>query len=247
MEHDKELAQKIARYTPSPAALASIQKVPLLLAVGITAAGKDTVLRQMAAAYPDDYRFAVSHTTRALRENDGVMEQNGVEYNFIDKAAALRMLDEGAFVEANFFASNFYGMSIAEIKQAGEADKILISDIDVNGVDNFVRLGLNVKPVFLLPPSFEVWRQRLHQRYEGELNPDDLRKRLQTALSELEDALKHPYFYIVVNSDLDETVTLVNDIAHGRPTEARHPKAVALAQELASKITAELAKFTKAV
>lgn len=243
MEQDKQLAQKIAQYTPSEAAISAVRQVPLLIAVGITGAGKDTVLRHLTEAYPNDYRFAVSHTTRAPRENHGVMEQDGVAYHFIDKPAAERMLDEGALVEANMYASNVYGMSIAEIAQAGSEGKILVSDIDVNGVGNFVRLGLNAKPVFLLPPSFEIWQERLQKRYEGEFNTEDLRKRLQTALTELENAIANDYFYIVVNDDLDKTISLINDIAHGKPVEARYPEAVELAEGLAKNISAELAKI----
>jgi guanylate kinase len=170
-----------------------------------------------------------------MRENNGVHEQNGVEYYFIDKATANKMLDEGALIEANMYASNVYGASIAEIKRAGADGKILISDIDVNGVGNFVRRGLNAKAVFLLPPSFEVWQQRLQKRYGGEVNIEDMRKRLRTALDELENALANDYFYIVVNDDLEKTVSLVNDIAHGRSVEARYPKALELARDLATK------------
>jgi guanylate kinase len=243
MEQNNDLEQKIAHYTPSEAALASVREVPLLLAVGITAAGKDTVLHRLTESHPDDYRFTVSHTTRAPRVNNGVMEEDGVTYHFIDKSTASRMLDEGAFVEANYFASNLYGASIAEIERAGADGKILVSDIDVNGIGNFVRLGLNVKPVFLLPPSFDVWQQRLQSRYEGEFNADDLRKRLQTALRELEDAIEHDYYYLVVNDDLDRTVELVNDIAHGKPVERRYAKAAGLAGDLAAKISVELAQL----
>jgi guanylate kinase len=148
MESDTNFSQKIAAYTPSAPALAGISDVPLLLAVGITAAGKDTVLRRLIQKYPDDYRFTVSHTTRLPRENNGVLEQDGVKYYFVDKDQASRMLDEGAFIEVNYFASNLYGTSISEIERGGTDDKILVSDIDVNGIANFVRLGMNVKPGF---------------------------------------------------------------------------------------------------
>jgi guanylate kinase len=172
------------------------------------------------------------------------MEQDGVKYHFIDKQTALDMLDKNAFIEVNYFASNLYGTSVSEIEQGGKDGKILVSDIDVNGIGNFVALGMNVKPVFLLPPSFEVWKARLSRRHAGNFKPDDIRKRLSTALAELRDAIEHDYFYIVVNDDLSKTVELVNDIAHGKVVEARYPKAVELAEHLAAEITAEITRLS---
>jgi guanylate kinase len=243
MESDKNFAQKIAGYKPSAKGLAHVQDVPLLLAVGITAAGKDTVLHRLIEKYPDDYRYTVSHTTRKPRENNGVLEQEGDKYYFVDMPTAMQMLDEEAFLEVNYYASNLYGTSIREIERGGQDGKILVNDIDVNGIANFVRLGMNAKPVFLLPPGFEVWQKRQHARYAGEFDAEDMRKRLQTALAELQDAIKHDYYYLVVNDDLDKTVELVNDIAHGKQIEARYPKAVELARQLTADIAAELTKL----
>jgi len=243
METTETLAQKIAHYQVEPAKVDHVKHVPMLLAVGITAAGKDTVLRQLMSQYPGEYRRTVSHTTRKQRYENGIKEQDGAKYYFIDKAEANQRLDQGRFLEVNYFASNLYGTSIAEVERAEQEHKILVSDIDVNGIANFVRLGMNVKPVFLLPPDFATWRQRLRARYQGEINKEDMRKRLQTALDELQDAIEHQYYYLVVNDDLNKTVQLVNDIAHGRITQAHYPKAVALAQQLADDITQALQKL----
>jgi len=242
MEHDqdKEIQQRVAAYQPSQQALEGVKDVPLLFAVGISGAGKDTLLRRLISRYPDDYSFLITTTTRPLRKNNGVLEVDGVDYYFIDKPTAERMLAEGAYVEVNYYAFNVYGASIAEIARGGQDHKILISDIDVNGIGNFVRLGMNVKPVFVLPPSYEVWRERVQGRYGNTGNPKDLQKRLATALSELEAALHNDYYYLVINDDLDKTAELLNAIAHNKPVERRDPQAVALTKRLAADIAAEL-------
>lgn len=244
MEHDQdtELRQKVAAYQPSQQALDGVKHVPLLFAVGISGAGKDTLLRRLMSRYPDDYSLLVTTTTRPLRKNDGVLEINGVDYYFIDKPTAQRMLAEGAYVEVNYYAFNVYGASIAEIARGGQDHKILVSDIDVNGVGNFVRLGMNVKPVFILPPSYKIWRERVQRRYGDTANPKDLRKRLTIALSELENALRNDYYYLVINDDLGKTAELLNTIAHNGAVERRNPKAIALAKQLAADIAAELAR-----
>jgi len=235
------LEQKIRTYTPSDAALETIRDVPLLFAVGISGAGKDTILKQLMARYPNDYQFLVTSTTRKPRKNDNVMEQDGVDYYFIDTATAERMLAEGRYLETNYYANNIYGASIDEIARVGKQGKILISDIDVNGVANVMRHKMNAKPIFILPPSYEVWQERLHSRYGNiEFDHNDFRKRMQTALAELQMALDNVYYYIVINDDIDKTVALVNDIAHGKPVEARYPRAIELTKQIANKVQAQL-------
>jgi guanylate kinase len=238
---DKELQIKVATYQPSPDAMETIRQVPLLLAVGISGAGKDTVLRRLIAEYPEDYRFLVTHTTRQPRMNNGVMEQDGIKYHFVSKSESNRMLDAQEYLETNYYASNVYGTSIVEVASGNRDHKILVSDIDVNGVANYVRLGMNAKPVFILPPNYTVWRERWQQRYgDDDIDQADLRRRFQTALQELQAALDHDYYYIIVNDDLEKTVHLINDIAHGEQVERHYPKAVDIAQQLAADIQAEL-------
>jgi len=240
-DQDKELQQKVTAYRPSKNALDKVKHIPLLFAVGISGAGKDTALRTLLEHHPNDYSWLVTTTTRPRRENNGVMEEHGVEYYFIDKPSAERLLNEGAYVEANYYASNVYGATIAEIARGGQEHKILVSDIDVNGILNFVRLGMNVKPVFILPPSYEIWHERFHRRYGDALDQQDLRKRLTTALAELKDALDHDYYYLVINDTIEETVERIHTIAHGQEAERRSPQAIRLIEQLRADITRELA------
>lgn len=239
MESDT-FVKKIAHYQPSQGALGRIRQVPLLLAVGISGAGKDTILQHLMARYPEQYKFLVSHTTRKPRKNNGVLERDGVKYHFIDQVTAERMLDAGEFIEANYYSNNLYGASISEVEETGKQGKIVVSDIEVNGIANFMQLGMNAKPVFILPPSYKVWRQRLAQRYGEHADKADLRRRLQIALNELDQVLKHEYYYAVINDDLDQTVSLINDIAHGHRPEHRDPQALELVQHLSQDIKNEL-------
>src|SRR6266540_2454762 len=129
MEVAETLAHKIKHYKVSADKLAHVKHVPMLLAVGITAAGKDTVLHQLMDQHPGEYRRTVSHTTRKQRFDNGVKERDGDKYYFIDKDEAHQRLDQGRFVEVNYYASNLYGTSIAEIERAEREHKILVSDI----------------------------------------------------------------------------------------------------------------------
>lgn len=241
MEVDADLLAKAQAYQPDPQSLDSIRDVPLLFAVGISGAGKDTVLTRLRNDYSDQYQFMVSYTTRKPRENRGIMERDGVDYYFIDASTADKMLSEKAFVEVNYYADNIYGTGIAEIARANEAHKTVIKDVDVHGVGNYVRLGMNVKPVFLLPPTYDVWWQRLTARYGDNPDPEDIKKRMRTALDELDYALENDFFYLLLNGDLEKTVDVMNRIAAGEAIEQRSPEAMRVARQIAEEIKVRLA------
>lgn len=242
MELDERLIEKVANYKPSQEAIAPIRTTPILFVVGITGAGKDTIQHKLVSEHENEYRFIVSHTTRAPRENHGTLEQDGVDYHFVDFTEVDRMLDAGEFVEAKVVHfDNVYGTSIAEIQAAKDENKIAITDIEVKGVKEYVDLGMNVKPVFLLPPSYDVWWERLMARYNGKMLDQDLHKRMQTALMEIEHAVATDYFYIVINDDLEDTVDLVNRIAHGEAVEPHYHKAMDIAEQFLKRMREKLA------
>jgi guanylate kinase len=239
MELSKRLRQKVANYKVSSVALDPIRQASILLTVGITAAGKNAVLRFLLQRYPEQYRFIVSHTTRGMRD----YETQGVQYHFVNFDAMENLVENQAFIEVNIVhAEHVYGTSIAEIKNAQAQHKIACTDLDISGMDNYVELGLNVQAVFLLPPSYEVWKRRLMARYEAEggIDVEDLRNRLHSALDEIQHGLDTDYYHIIINDDLVEAAHIVHRIAHGEPIETHEQKAVEIAHSIMQGIHAEL-------
>jgi len=235
MELDAALIAKVQNYQPPRARLTAFRDVPIIFMVGISGAGKNAVMRQLEAQYPGAYHRFVTHTTRAPRENHGVMEQNGIEYHFIDFDAANHMLDAGEYVEANVYSNNIYGTSVTELVTAQEEGNILMGDIDVNGVSHFHDLLPHSKPIFILPPSYEVWQERFFTRYKEVVDEQDWRNRMVTAKREIEHVLATPYYYMVVNDDLKQTATTIDAIASGElanhmPHHAREVAEQILAQ-----------------
>lgn len=228
------LKQKLTQYKPSAATIELVQNTPILLLVGVSGAGKGSITKQLIKT--GKYHEIVSHTTRLPRENNGVMEQNGREYYFIDMAEAEKMLDTGAYVEAKLYSGNVYGTSAAEIQAAHDEGKIAITDIEVQGVAEYMAISKKVQPIFVLPPSFEVWQQRIAKRYDGDINPDDLKRRLETAKAELKEALKRDYFRFVINDDIDLAAEAADAIAHGAPADKESNAARQLAQDLLAKL-----------
>ncbi|HEX6258713.1 MAG TPA: hypothetical protein VFZ48_04490 [Candidatus Saccharimonadales bacterium] len=217
MEQAKTL---LANYQPSAEAIALLKEVPTLLLVGISGAGKDTVKALLMKT--GRYHHVVSHTTRAMRNNDGVSEQNGVEYHFTDMPTIITMLKNHGFIEAKQYGSNIYGTSVGEFRLAKDEGKIAVSDVEVKGVAELVALSPeSVRPVFLLPPSFAVWESRWRQRYGNDhvYHTQDYRERVEAAIFELKHVLQKPYYHLVINDELAATVRVVDEIAQsGGPT-----------------------------
>lgn len=210
---EERLQQLVDTYRLSSETVKLVRNTPILLLVGISGAGKDTIKHRLLET--GDYHHIVSHTTRPIRENGGVMEQNGVEYYFISKEDAKDMLEAGAYVEAKKYGDHVYGTSSAEIQKAKSAGKIATTDLEVQGVAEYKAISDNVIAVFILPPSYEEWQRRLHARYGAKgADPADIAKRMQTAIVELEEALKQPYYHFVINDNLEKAVETVDKIAH---------------------------------
>lgn len=228
---NENLQKKLAGYQVPETVKDLIRNTNITLIVGVTAAGKDTVGRKLLTT--GKYHRIVSHTTRPPRFNHGELEQDGVDYHFIDLATLETMLDNKGFVEAKYFSGNVYGTSVAEIQLAHDEGKIAITDMEVQGVAEYKAFADNVVAVFLLPPDFKTWQDRIKKRYDGDqIDVEDMKKRMQTAIVELKEALEKPYFEYVINQDLGTTVKIVDDLAHGQFSARKNAEAKAVAKHL---------------
>ena len=235
---DSELEKKLADYKVPANAVELIRSTSIVFLVGVAGAGKDTVIGELLKS--GDYHYIVSHTTRKPRYNHGILEQDGLDYHFIDLQAASEMLDREEFIEAKLVHGNIYGTSVAEIQTAKDKSEIAISEIEVQGIAEYRSVADTVLPIFLLPPSYSTWMERLVKRYGGDVDADELQKRLDPAKDELREALEKPYFEFVVNNDLSTTIKIVDEIAHGNLSTEKNEQAKIIAREL----LAELDKAT---
>ncbi len=205
------LEQLIEEYTPSKAALTVIQKSKITLLVGISGAGKDTI--KQALLKQPGFGDIVSHTTRSPRYNQGVVERDGTDYHFISEEKARDMLEKGEFVEAKFVHGTVYGTSVKGLKEAAKQG-IAITDIDVQGVEEYKAISDDVIAIFVVPPSYSTWVERLKLRYASEEEfSKEWPKRRATAIQELTRALELPYYHCVINDSLERAVRVSSEIA----------------------------------
>ncbi len=214
---DDELQKLISNYQPTEKTVELVKSVPKVFVVGISGAGKNTILRKVVES--GKYREIVSQTTRPQRENAGKLEVDGKEYFFIDKPRAIEMLKNHDFVEAKWIhRQTLSGTTASEFQKASEEGKIAIADIDVHGVEEYMKLSPdNTTSIFILPPDFDTWEKRFKARYEGHVGRGDFQARLHSAAQEIEHVLSKDYFSIIINDNLDDAVTQVLSIANGEP------------------------------
>lgn len=237
---DDDLAGKLAAYKPDDSVKKLIKETPILLLVGPTGAGKDSLKDKLLET--GRFHHIVSHTTRKPRINHGIPEEDGKDYHFIDEPAAEKMLDDHGFIEAKIYSGNLYGTSVAEIQAAHDEGKTAMTDIEVQGVAEYKALDPGVMAVFLLPPDFKTWQERLQRRYGDVVDAEDSRLRMQTAVKELDQLLNTDYYVAVINEDLDTVFKQIEAIVKSHDhTSPDEPQARAIAEQLAKDIRAHLA------
>jgi guanylate kinase len=213
MDRMNEISELIAAYEASEHVTELVRETKITLLVGISGAGKDTIKKELLKK--PDFRDIVSHTTRAPRLNNGISEIPAVDYHFIDDSVAKKMIENNEFIEAKFVHGTVYGTSVEELQRAHDQHAIAITDIDVQGVSEYKELSQHVVAIFVIPPSYSTWRERLSQRYETpEAFEAEWIKRRNSAVSELTHALEVPYYHFIINDDLERAVIVAEEIAH---------------------------------
>lgn len=201
-------------YKPDANCIKVAKGSQLLFLIGVVSAGKDAIKEVLLSKY--NYRQMVTYTTRPPRINSGRLEINGKEHYFVSFGQMAGLLQAHQMIEVNHFGDNFYGTSVNELMTANDSGKIILTDVDIHGAANFYNIAPdNMMAIFVVPPDYNVWMQRIEKRYEsmGVFN-DEWKTRREITISELETALQTPYFHFVINDDLDEVVDLVDKIAH---------------------------------
>ncbi len=181
---------------------ASFPGVPLVLA-GPSGGGKTSVCGELLERR-DDVVFSVSATTRSPRP----YETDGRHYRFVDRARFEEMIARNELLEWAEVHDELYGTPRDQLAAALEDGCILLLDVDVQGARDIRRRVPEAVLVFLLPPSAGSMLERLRKR--GSEGEEELRRRMRTALAEL-DAVGE-FDYAVVNDDLATTVDAVEAI-----------------------------------
>jgi len=167
-------------------------------------AGKTTISRRLLDRDPG-ITMSVSVTTRPMRPG----EQPGIDYYFVDMPEFDRMAEQGELLEHARVFGNCYGTPRNTVEQALGAGRDVLFDIDWQGTQQLAaNARADLVSVFVLPPSGEELERRLRTRAQ------DSAEVIAQRMSKASDEISHwaEYDYVIVNHDVEESVTAVQAI-----------------------------------
>lgn len=169
----------------------------ILIISSVSGGGKTTIIRELIKKYPRNFHLAITATTRKPRLN----EVDGQDYYFFSEEKFSEYIEKGLFLEYAKVHSHFYGVPVLELEKARQNGKILVLNIDYQGMRTVrTKFPSQTVSIFLLPPSEEEWIRRLRARNTE--TEEQLQIRIQQGKKELEAAKE--FDYRVINDDLQE-------------------------------------------
>jgi guanylate kinase len=166
----------------------------LIIVSSPSGGGKGTLIRRVLKTLPN-VGYSVSFTTRAPREG----EIDGQHYFFVSEEKFREMIGRGEFLEWASVHAHLYGTGRAQVWKELQERHDIILEIDVQGAESVRSLAPNAVYVFILPPSFEILRERLTAR--GSEAPSDLLLRLRNARGEVEHYRE--FDYVIINDEVE--------------------------------------------
>jgi guanylate kinase len=171
-------------------------KKEVIIISSVSGGGKNTIIREILKSYPDKFRVAITATTRKPRSN----ERHGKDYYFLSKEEFIKMIENNQLIEYAKVHENYYGIPLWELHKALEEKRILILNIDYQGMRTIKnKFNNKVLSIFLMPPSKEVWLERLKKRNTE--SEEELKIRIYEGEKEIEAAKE--YDYVIINDDLE--------------------------------------------
>ena len=166
-------------------------------------AGKTTIASRLLK--DPGVEISISHTTRIKRKG----EKDGKNYHFVDRETFTRMRDQDAFLEWAVVFDNYYGTTRKPVEEALAAGRDVLFDVDWQGARKLRESAQDdVVAVFILPPSAAALEERLRARAED--SEDVVVRRMRGASNEIQHW--DEYDYVVVNDDIEQSVTAVRAI-----------------------------------
>ena len=185
--------------------LTPIQRRGLMLVLSSpSGAGKTTISRRLLSV-ESNLTMSVSATTRPMRPG----EKEGIDYHFVEIAAFRAMIDRKDFLEHAKVFDNYYGTPKGPVEAALRRGRDVLFDIDWQGTQQVAQAARDdLVSVFILPPSTRELEQRLKSRAQ------DSAEVVAGRMAKAADEMSHwaEYDYIIVNRDIEESVTQVRAI-----------------------------------
>ena len=167
-------------------------------------AGKTTITRRLMEM-DADISLSISVTTRARRSN----EMDGRDYYFISQQTFDDYVKKDQLLEYARVFDYHYGTPKHFVEDHMAQGQDVVFDIDWQGTRQLSRLSRNdLVSVFILPPSMQELERRLRTRAQD--SNEVVARRMAKASAEISHWQE--YDYVLVNDDLERTISQVRSI-----------------------------------
>jgi len=184
-----------------------VKKGSLFVVSAPSGAGKTTLCQRLSRVL-ENIKHSVSYTTRSPRRG----EVNDRDYTFISEKKFMEMVRRGEFAEWARVHGNLYGTSKRRLNEMLNSGIDVILDIDVQGAEKIRKVYKDGVYIFILPPSIDALKERLHTR--GSNSEEDIRLRLNEAKREIKQYKN--YDYVIVNDRFEDALLELISIVRAR-------------------------------
>ena len=171
----------------------------VIIISSVSGGGKTTVIKMLRESCPH-LALAVTATTRSPRKG----EEEGKDYYFYKQEQFEKEIQEEKLLEYAQVHGHYYGVPAEPVLKKLKEGLCVILNIDVQGMQTIKKkLGSGkILSFFLLPPSPEIWEQRLRQRMTD--TEEQIQYRLKQGKLEMQKA--KDYDHTLVNDALPKTI-----------------------------------------
>jgi guanylate kinase len=179
----------------------------LFVVAAPSGAGKSSLVKALMEL-DAQVRPSVSHTTRAPRGQ----EKHGREYFFVSAPEFDQMVASDSFLEWAHVHGQRYGTSRKAIEDRVAQGADVVLEIDFQGAIQIKKIFANAVLIFILPPSWEELKSRLHNRAEDA--PEVIELRLQNAADEM--VYVKEFDYVIINELFERALFDLKAIVHAQ-------------------------------
>lgn len=184
----------------------SLREKGIVFVLSSPSGGGKSSLSKALLEMDGNLELSISVTTREKKKG----ERDGIDYFFKNREEFDSLKDSGFLLESASIYGEEYGTPKEFVINRLNLGKDLIFDIDYQGMESLKKglEGYSVVSIFLLPPSYEILKERLEKRNRD--GKENLEFRLKEAKKEIFYAEK--YDYALINQDFDSTLNFLYSI-----------------------------------
>ena len=167
------------------------QRGKFIIILGPTGSGKSVLLNYIHERFPE-LVFSTSYTTREKRPG-----QENTSYTFVSKEEFEERIASGGFLEYAAYGANYYGTPKEEILEALAEGKILIKEMEVQGVRQVrEQMPGDLVLIYIDAGSWEELERRVRAR--APISDEEMEKRKKRYADEL--PFKEVADFVVANT-----------------------------------------------